>query len=66
MKSNSTQKYLEIVVGGPSDIDEANFVAGGNNHWFCKATTGERWSPQLDKAELRLLLNCMEKHGLYH
>lgn len=22
--------------------------------------------PQLDKAELRLLLNCMEKHGLYH
>ena len=44
MKSNSTQKYLEIVVGGPSDIDEANFVAGGTTIGFCKATT-ERWSP---------------------
>lgn len=37
MKSNSTQKYLEIVVGGPSDIDEANFVAGGTTIGFLQS-----------------------------
>ena len=35
MKSNCTQKYLEIIVGGPFDIDEANFIAGGTTIGFC-------------------------------
>lgn len=66
MKSNCTQKYLEIVVGGPFDIDEANFVAGGTTIGFHKATTERDGVPRLDKVELRLLLSCMEKHGLHH
>lgn len=60
MKSNCAQKYLEIVVGGQFDIDEASFVAGETTIGFCKATTERDGFPQLDKVGLGF---TAELHG---
>lgn len=60
MKSNCAQKYLEIVVGGQFDIDEANFVAGETTPRFLQSTTERDGFPQLDKVGLGF---TAELHG---
>lgn len=63
MKSNCTQRYLEIIVGAQSDNDEARVCVGGTALLFVRNSSKEGGLPPLDKAGLTLTAEMHRKES---